>query len=96
MARAHGIIVELSEEDPRSKCKGRGAVLGNQVKNQIVSRSGEFSCNFRRWADFLGCLDGWDVQMADAVQAYIQATLRGTPCWIKLPSEAVPEDDKER
>ena len=32
-----------------------------------------------RWADFLGCHDGWDVQMADAVQAYIQATLRGTP-----------------
>ena len=34
--------------------------------------------------------------MADAAQAYIQATLRGTPCWIELPSEAVPEDDKER
>ena len=32
------------------------------------------------WADFLGCHGGWDVQMADAVQAYIQATLRGTPC----------------
>ena len=32
--------------------------------------------------------------MADAVQAYIQATLRGTPCWIELPAEAVPEDDK--
>ena len=26
--------------------------------------------------------------MADAVQAYIQATLRGTPCWIELPPEA--------
>ena len=49
-----------------------------------------------RWAVFLGCLDGWDVQMADAVQAYIQATLRGTPCWIELPAEAVPEDDKGR
>ena len=60
MARAHGIIVEkhsqLSEEDPRRKYKGRGVVLGNQIKNQTS-----------------------DVQMADAVQAYIQATLRGTP-----------------
>ena len=45
-----------------------------------------------RWADFLGCHDGWDVQMADAVQAYIQATLRGTPCWIELPPEAVPNE----
>ena len=45
-----------------------------------------------RWADFLGCHDGWDVQMADAVQAYIQATLRGTPCWIELPPEAVPSE----
>ena len=38
MARAHGIVVEkhfqLSEEDPRRKYKGRGVVLGNQIKNQ--------------------------------------------------------------
>ena len=47
-----------------------------------------------RWADFLGCHDGWDVQMADTVQAYIQATLRGTPCWIELPPEAVPGECK--
>ena len=32
--------------------------------------------------------------MADAVQAYIQATLRGTPCWIELPPEAVPSECK--
>ena len=32
---------------------------------------------------------------ADAAQAYIQATLRGTPCWIELPAEAVPEDDED-
>ena len=30
--------------------------------------------------------------MADAVQAYIQATLRGTPCWIELPPEAAPSE----
>ena len=30
--------------------------------------------------------------MADAVQAYIQATLRGAPCWIELPPEAVPNE----
>ena len=106
MARAHGIIVEkhsqLSEEDPRRKYKGRGVVLGNQIKNQTSDAAlfqdlGNSPATFEasKWADFLGCLDGWDVQMGDAVQAYIQATLRGTPC-IELPSEAVPEDDKER
>ena len=91
MARAHGIIVEkhsqLLEEDPRRKYKGRGVVLGNQIKNQTSDAAlfqdlGNSPATFEasRWADFLGCLDG--AQMADAVQAYIQATLRGTPCWI--------------
>ena len=78
-------------------------MLGNQIKNQtsdaaLLQDLGNSAATFEasRWADFLGCLDGWDVQMADAVQAYIQATLRGTPCWIELPAEAVPEDGKER
>ena len=67
-----------------------GIELGNQIKNQTSDAALFQDLGSSRWADFLGCLDGWDVQMADAVQAYIQATLRGTPCWI------VPEDDKER
>ena len=88
MARAHGIIVEkhsqLSEEDPRRKYKGRGVVLGNQIKNQTSDAAlfqdlATFEAS--RWAGFLGCLDGWDVQMADTAQAYIQARLRGPPCW---------------
>ena len=29
-----------------------------------------------------------DVQMADALQAYIQAKLSGVPCWVELPDEA--------
>ena len=104
MARAHGIIVEkhsqLSEEDPRRKYKGRGVVLGNQIKNQTSDAAlfqdlGNSPATFEASDGPLGCLDGWDAQMADAVQAYIQATLRGTPCWI-IPSEAGPEDDKER
>ena len=106
MARAHGIIVEkhsqLSEEDPRRKYKGRGVVLGKQIENQTSDAAlfqdldnSPATFEASRGADFLGCLDGWDVQMAE-VQAYIQATVRGTPCWIELPAEAVPEDDKER
>ena len=41
-----------------------------------------------RWADYYGCLPGNDVQMADAIQAYIQAKLSGVPCWVELPDEA--------
>ena len=103
MARAHGICVEKHSQlpvgDPKRKFKGRGVLLGNQVKNQSFEAAmfqdlGNSPASFEasRWADFLGCRDGWDVQMADAVQAYIQATLRGTPCWIELPPEAVPSE----
>ena len=105
MARAHGICVEKHSQlpvgDPKRKFKGRGVLLGNQVKNQSFEAAmfqdlGNSPASFEasRWADFLGCHDGWDVQMADAVQAYIQATLRGTPCWIELPPEAVPSECK--
>ena len=103
MARAHGICVEKHSQlpvgDPKRKFKGRGVLLGNQVKNQSFEAAmfqdlGNSPASFEasHWADFLGCHDGWDVQMADAVQAYIQATLRGTPCWIELPPEAVPSE----
>ena len=38
MARAHGICVEKHSQlpvgDPKRKFKGRGVLLGNQVKNQ--------------------------------------------------------------
>ena len=63
MARAHGIIVEkhskLPEEDPRRKYKGRGVVLGNQIKNQTSDAAlfqdlGNSPATFEasRWADF--------------------------------------------
>ena len=41
-----------------------------------------------RWADYYGCLPGNYVQMADAIQEYIQAKLSGAPCWVELPAEA--------
>ncbi len=42
-----------------------------------------------RFTDAYGCLPGHDIQQADAVQAYIQAPMRGPKCWITLPPEAV-------
>ena len=97
----HGICVEknyqLPEEDPARKFKGRGVLLGDQVKTQnyeaaLFQDLGNSPATFEasRWADFYGCLEGHDVQMADAIRAYIQAKLTGTPCWVELPWEAWP------
>ncbi|CAE7949193.1 unnamed protein product [Symbiodinium sp. KB8] len=99
MARVHGLIYEknyqLKEDDPARKFKGRGVLLGDQVKDQNMEAAlfqdlGISPATFdaSRWADYYGCLAGNDVQMADAIQAYIQAKLSGTPCWVELPDEA--------
>ena len=99
MARVHGLIYEknyrLKEDDPARKFKGRGVLLGDQVKDQNMEAAlfqdlGNSPATFdaSRWADYYGCLAGNDVQMADAIQAYIQAKLSGTPCWVELPDEA--------
>ena len=77
----HGICVEKHLQLP----------VGEAAMFQDLGNS-PASFEAPRWADFLGCHDGWDVQMADAVQAYFQATLRGAPCWIELPPEAVPSE----
>ena len=57
MARVHGICVEknyqLSEDNPGRKFKGRGVLLGNQVKKEptlgssVLSRFGELTCILR-------------------------------------------------
>lgn len=91
MARIHGICVEknhqLNKGDPRRKFKGRGVLLGNQVKNQFREAAffqdlGNSPASFEasRWVDFYGRLPGHDVKLADAIQAYIQAKLTGAKC----------------
>lgn len=101
MARVHGICVEehseLPKEDKPRKFKGRGVLLGNQVKNQnfeaaLFQDLGNSPASFEpsRWADMFGCLPGHKVQLADAIQAYIQASLTGVACWVELPDEAWP------
>ena len=101
MARVHGICVEkhseLPKDDKRRKFKGRGVLLGNQVKNQnfeaaLFQDLGNSPASFEssRWADMYGCLPGHNVQLADAIQAYIQASLTGVACWVELPDEAWP------
>ena len=101
-ARVHGIIVEkncqLPESDGRRKFKGRGVLLGNKVKNQnweaaFFQDLGNSPASFESsiWEDFYGCIPGHSVNLADAIQAYIQAHLTGPPCWVELPSDAWPD-----
>ena len=103
MARVHGICVEknyqLSEDNPGRKFKGRGVLLGSQVKNQhweaaFFQDLGNSPASFEasRWADFYGCLPGHSVKLADAIQAYIQAKLKGPLCWVELPTDAWPPE----
>ena len=103
MARVHGICVEknyqLPEGNPGRKFKGRGVLLGNQVKNQhweaaFFQDLGNSPASFEasRWADFCGCLPGHAVKLADAIQAYIQAKLKGPLCWVELPTDAWPPE----
>ena len=97
--RVHGICVEKNFELPKGhasrKYKGRVVFLGNQVQNQDYEQAtfmdmgnSPATIESARLCDFYGCLNGHMVSVADAVQAYIQAMLKGNKCWISLPREA--------
>lgn len=86
------INYQLPEGNPGRKFKGRGVLLGNQVKNQhwdaaFFSDLGNSPASFEasRWADFYSCLPGHSVKLTDAIQAYIQAKLKGPLCWVDYP-----------
>ena len=70
---------------------GKERPLGSQVKDQDMAKTifkdlGNSPATFAasRWADFLGCVEGWEVQVADAIQAYIQAYIEGPALWVEL------------
>ncbi len=43
-----------------------------------------------RAADCFGCAPGNTIEVADGEQAYVQADLKGTSCWVSLPPEERP------
>ena len=74
----HGICVEknyqLPKGSPGRKFKGRGVLLGNQVKNQhweaaFFQDLGNSPATFEasRWTDFYGCIPGHNMKLADAI-----------------------------
>ena len=74
------------------KFKGRVVFGGNDVWTQnrdiaifqeLASQPAtlEASCA----ADAYGCVEGHTIQQADAEQAYVQALMKGTPTYVRLP-----------
>ncbi len=89
---------ELTEDDENRYFKGRVVFLGSQVKDQddqaaLLMDLGNAlaTMDASRAADCYGCFPGHTVEIADAEQAYVQAELKGTPCWVSLPPDQVPE-----
>ncbi len=88
---------ELPAGHPKRKFKGRVVFQGNRVTNQnweaaIFQDLGSCPATMEasRAADCYGSIPSHSIEIADAEQAYIQAELSGTPCWICLPPEQRP------
>ena len=88
-ASIHGSTVEkaieLLEEDPRRKFKGRAVLLGSRIWNQDYEQAcfadlgnAPTLLEGGRSADAYGCLPGHAIEQADAIQAFIQAPMTGT------------------
>ena len=89
---------ELPDDDPRQKFKYRVVFQGNAVVDEnwedaVFADAGAAPAMMEaaRMIDMLGCNDGWTVEQADAEQAYVQSTLKGTETWVEIPQEAWPQ-----
>ena len=96
-----------SELDPKNKLrkfKGRVVFQGNRVYDEAHEialfadlGSSPSTMEASRVADFIGCTPGYDEQLADAEQAYVQAPLGPDtiPVWATLPYERLPKSGQE-
>jgi uncharacterized protein (DUF924 family) len=89
---------ELDEKDERRKFKGRVVFDGSDVRDQDKNvalfqelSSSPATMEAGKAADVYGMLPGHTIEQADAVQAYTQATLKGTKTYVSLPKEAWPD-----
>merc|ERR1712004_966466 len=90
---------ELPENHKDRKFKGRTVFQGDRVVNQNFEvamfqnlGSSPATLEASRAADAFGCAPGHATQVADAPAAYVQADLKGTPCWVHLSEDAWPDD----
>ena len=89
---------ELKENDPGRKFKGRVVFQGNDVKDESWETaifqelsSAPASMQAGKATDAFGLQPGFEIEQADAEQAYIQSKLAGDPTWIRIPRERQPD-----
>jgi len=89
-----GENTDLPEGDPRRKFKDSVVFQGNNVKNPNWENavladlgSSPSSIEAGRLVDSFGLRPGYEIQQSDAVQAYLQARIRGKPTWVLLPRD---------
>ena len=90
---------ELPEGHPDRKYKGRAVLQGNDVKDQDWQAalfqdlsSSPAAMEASRAADAYGMLEGNDIDVADADQAYTQSFLEGdVTTWVSIPYEQWPQ-----
>ena len=98
MGRLFGFCVkknaELAPDNPARKFKYRSVFEGNHVRTAIAEQavfqelsSSPATTEASKPNDFHGLLPDNESQVADAVQAYTQATLKGTETWVRLPRD---------
>ena len=72
--------------------------MGNECRDQNhdyaffeATTSSPASMEAGKALDAYGCVEGNDIQQADAIQAYIHADLGGVETWVRLPREQWPK-----
>lgn len=90
---------ELPDSDPKMVYRGRGYVLGYQIKDEshdwaelanIGSTSPSLAAGMA--IDAVSRLPGYVSESADAKSAYTQACYKGVPLWISIPRERWPKE----
>jgi hypothetical protein len=90
---------ELPDSDDRKKFKGRFVFGGDFVRDQNHNNamfeelgSSPPTMSAGRSCVLNGMQSGHSIESADAVQAYTQCKLKGTPTWVRLPEEFRPKE----
>ena len=85
---------ELAPDNPARKFKYRSVFEGNHVRTATAEQavfqelsSSPATTEASKFNDFHGLLPDNESQVADAVQAYTQATLKGIETWVRLPRD---------
>ena len=103
LARMAELLAEKNAERPEGhpdrKFKGRRVLLGNMAKGEKFEAvvyaevaSAPAALEAARALDAYSGLGDHDASQSDAISAYTQCFLRGTPTWTSIPKERWPPE----